>query len=263
MMVESFKRAGFTGPDVRYTLEEGDPFAAITRLGASREDYVILVHQDVRCDLGYSLQDLAGRLEELTQFDSTWAVAGNAGVTRNLTYVRHLSDLYGASFETKLPRKVVSLDENFLVLRTARGPRCSSALSGVHLYGSDVCLTGASDGSSSYVIDFRISHLGGTLHRAGVDRPSEQAFEDFWSPHYAFKIYIRASGTSVLSRYTIVRRMFGSRSRRIISRIAKKVGQVRRALAGRRETFPSRPVPTADSADRSPRSRGGRPDRVP
>src|SRR5690242_834042 len=75
VMRRTFEAAGFVEPVARYTVETGEPFSAITRLGQAPEPYVILVHQDVRCDQGHTLDDLLNRLEELTRIDPRWAVA--------------------------------------------------------------------------------------------------------------------------------------------------------------------------------------------
>ena len=155
-MRASFEQAGFVDPIARYTVESGEPYSAITRLGQSEEPYVILAHQDVLCDQGHTAADLQARLEELTTLDPLWAVAGNAGGVDRHRIVLHLTGVWCAG---SLPCKVATLDENLLVLRTERTPRCSSDLSGFHLYGADVCLNARRDGSKSYVIDFRVRHL--------------------------------------------------------------------------------------------------------
>jgi hypothetical protein len=156
-MRASFEQAGFVEPLARYTIETGEPFAAITRLGSAAEPYVILAHQDVLCDQGQTAADLDRLLGELTKLDDRWVVAGNAGgVDRHRTII-HVSDVW--SDPACLPCRVTTLDENLLILRTARRPHCSSGLSGWHLYGSDVCLHAEKSGSSCYVIDFRVTHL--------------------------------------------------------------------------------------------------------
>jgi predicted O-methyltransferase YrrM len=159
-MRASFEAAGFVEPVVRYTVESGDPYEAITRLGGSETPYVILVHQDVFADQGHDVVQLDAALDELTALDPSWAVAGNAGGAATGELIRHINDKWGAGWRQDLPQRVATLDENFLVLRTCRRPRCTPGLSGFHLYGADVCLNAAARGSSCYVVDFRVRHAG-------------------------------------------------------------------------------------------------------
>ena len=198
-MVESFSAAGFD----RFTpLRDGEPFSTITELGRSSDELVILCHQDVRLDQGDGARELAAVLDELTERDPRWAVAGNAGGTRRLALVRHLADPHGADWERGLPRRVTTLDENFLVLRTAQKPRCSPELAGFHLYGSDVCLHADQLGSSCYVVDFRLTHLsaGGT---AGFEA-AMLAFATHWRRRFLLR-YIRTPSRLVgLSRLPLL-----------------------------------------------------------
>jgi hypothetical protein len=183
----SFEAAGFAGPDTVYAIEHGDPYAAITRLGDAKEPYVVLAHQDVIADRGEGIDQLAAVLDTLTEHDPAWAIAGNAGIGFAGTIVRHVADKYGEDWRDDLPRPVRTLDENFLVLRTARRPHCSAGLQGFHLYGADACLNAARDGSSCYVVGFRVTHRGD-----GGMRGFEEAADRFgarWSdsgrrPHY-------------------------------------------------------------------------------
>ena len=158
-MRQSFEAAGFVEPLAHYTVETGDPYTAITRLGQADEPYVILVHQDVFCDQGFTASDLLARLEELTKLDDRWAIAGNSGGDSDHQLRLHLNHPDCQFRSTRLPHQVVTLDENMLILRTARRPHCSPELSGFHLYGADACLHAAQDGSTCYVIDFPVTHL--------------------------------------------------------------------------------------------------------
>jgi hypothetical protein len=208
-MRDSFERAGFTAPIAVFErATDASPYAAVSRLGQSAETpYVILCHQDVRCDLGHDASHLIEILNKLTKADPTWAVAGNAGGTTLLSLVRNLRDPHGDHRARELPRRVVSLDENLMILRTDRRPR-SSQLSTFHLYGTDVCLNVANDGGSAYVIDFRVTHLsGGGLD--GYDSALEH-FADYWRPRFAFK-YVRTTNSLLFfSRHRWIRRLFGN-----------------------------------------------------
>ena len=121
------------------------------------------------------------RLGELGQLDPTWAVAGNAGgrhageVFLHVTGVKHGEQRAGI-----LPKRVFTLDENFIVTRRDRRVALSADLSGFHLYGSDICMVADVLGYSSYVIDFHLKHLG-----SGGASPSflacREAFKEKWS----------------------------------------------------------------------------------
>jgi hypothetical protein len=219
-MRASFEAAGFVEPEARYTVEPGEPFEAITRLGAGPEPYVLLVHQDVTADQGHGIGELTRALEELTALDEAWAVAGNAGVGLDGATVRHIADPWGADWLGDLPRRVRVLDENFLVLRTARRPRCSPALSGFHLYGADVCLNAGLDGSSCYVVDFRLSHRSGGAPE-GADASLDR-FGAHWASLHRRPAYVSTTVWHVpVARSRVVRRVM--RHPRVV-RLLRRVG---------------------------------------
>jgi hypothetical protein len=226
VMRRSFEAAGFVDPIAIYTVEEGEPYSAITRLGSAPERYVILVHQDVRSDHGDTAADLATRLEDLTARDPSWAIAGNAGMTAKRSAVIHISDPHGVVWHRPLPKKVATLDENFLILRTARRPRCSRTLSGFHLYGTDGCLNAAADGSSAYVIDFRLTHLSGG-NETGYDE-SVRRFVLHWSRQFHAR-YVRTTyGLLFFSRWRILRATLGHPH--IVWRLQKRYAERDRQL---------------------------------
>ena len=205
-MRDSFEAAGFIPPLARYTVQTGNPYETITALGRARETYVILVHQDVRCDQGYGAADLLERLDALTRVDSNWAVAGNAGGSNKHELFRHLTDPNGSHRANGLPIEVVTLDENFLILRTARRPHCSKDLSGFHLYGSDVCLNAAREGSTTYVIDFLITHL--SAGKTDGLNETMRAFGSVWSRNVIVPRYVRTTvGVVALARPAPLRRL--------------------------------------------------------
>jgi hypothetical protein len=201
-MRASFEGAGFTRPVARYTVEEGEPYGAISRLGEAAEPYVVLVHQDVRCDLGDTATTLEQILEDLTLTDSNWAVAGNAG-GEGRDFVLHLNEHNGRWRARNLPTAVQSLDENLLILRTARRPRCTPGLSGFHLYGTDVCLNAAKEGSTCYVIPFLVTHLSNNSRLAGLNE-AKNLLAGHWSS--TKPRYLRVStGTLALARPRVLR----------------------------------------------------------
>jgi hypothetical protein len=167
-MRDSFARAGFDERIARFTgfdntqANEHDPFSVLSQVCTeTNERYVVLCHQDVRLDQGDGASQLISRLEELEQIDPRWAVAGNAGVDDTAHIVGRITDPHQELFSTGLPRRVITLDENLLIIRAATRLRCSDGAWGFHLYGTDICLVAQLAGSSCYTIDFHLTHLSG------------------------------------------------------------------------------------------------------
>lgn len=188
-----------------------DPYELISRIGSqANRPYAILTHQDVRVDRGVGASELVAVLERLDALDPRWIVAGNAGGAPDLHLIRRLRDPYGGGTHDRLPARVVSLDENFLVFNLRHRPRCSPGLEGFHFYGTDVCLNALHDGGTAYVIDFPVTHL--SCGRRGPSYDDAKArFLATWQPrmHFAF---VRAPTEIVfISRWALLRRLFGSR----------------------------------------------------
>lgn len=204
-MRESFAASGFESL-VSLRDDESDPYEAINRIGGG-DGYAVLCHQDVRLDQGAGLNELHAVIADLNARDPSWAVAGNAGVTPKMRVVRRLVDWCGNSTDDVLPARVVSLDENFLLLNCRQSPRCSPELSGFHLYGTDVCLNALADGATAYVIDFPVTHLG-SGHQGESYEEIKSRFLEVWNQRYRF-LYI---GTPVdvffISRFRLLRRVF-------------------------------------------------------
>lgn len=123
---------------------------------------MILCHQDVRlhdddCDV------LRARIAEVEGRDPHWGVLGNAGGSSFSEYALRISDPHGTDSRRggPFPAAVMSLDENFLVVRAAANLAVSRDIGGFHLYGTDLCLIAAILGYSAYVIDFHLQHLSG------------------------------------------------------------------------------------------------------
>lgn len=207
-MVRAFKQVGF-GPFVQLSDQDDDPYTAINRIG--RDAYAVLCHQDVRPN-NCRAAELFRRLEELDRIDPSWTVAGNAGVTRDFKVVRRLVDAFGGSTPNDWPIKVVSLDENFLVLN---GARCSPELSGFHMYGTDVCMYGP-----AYVIDFPLEHLGDKRFPSGDYRQVRDRFVERWQRHHTFRYLGTPIETLFLSRFWLVRKVFGSQV--ALNRVARR-----------------------------------------
>jgi hypothetical protein len=185
-MRTSFRSGGFDGDDCEYLYVDNSgsrqtcAFRGLdAMLSAARGAFVILCHQDVRL-LTDARRDLDARLAELDSLDSHWAIAGNAGGIAPGALAIRITDPHGANQHVgKLPVRVMSVDENFMVVRRAARIGFSADLTGFHFYGADLCLHADIAGYSAYVIDFHLAHLsGGTKSAAFVEM--EKAFRGKW-----------------------------------------------------------------------------------
>jgi hypothetical protein len=165
-MVEGFRRLGFTSADREFLYidnsasNQADAFSGYNRfLRQASGRYVILCHQDVM-GLEDGREKLDSLLAALSEKDSVWAVCGNAGVdVRGRRFIR-ITDPYAPDQSTgqPFPRKVMSLDENFIVVKSEANLALSRDLTGFHWYGSDLCLIADILGWTAYVIDFHLRH---------------------------------------------------------------------------------------------------------
>ncbi len=186
-MRASFEAGGFKG-DVEWLsidnskgTNQMDAYAGLNSvLSAAQGRYVILCHQDVLL-LSDDRAVLERRLEQLETDHPDWAVAGNAGGVVARRIVRRITDMHGEDQAVgQFPHRVVSLDENFLVVKRNTRVGFSADLSGFHFYGTDICLIADILGYSCWVIDFHLKHLG----RGAMGEPfarSEQAFRAKWT----------------------------------------------------------------------------------
>lgn len=165
-MLASFRAGGFDGPACEYLYIDNSTrngFAAYDGLNrlieAARGEFILLCHQDLRL-----IEDGAAKLDAvlaaLEMRDPTWAIAGNAGGTAIGRLAMRISDPHGDDRRIgSLPERVMSVDENFIVLKRAARLGLSRDLKGFHFYGADICLTADIMGYSAYVIDFHLRHL--------------------------------------------------------------------------------------------------------
>ncbi len=167
-MLDSFHRGGFTGDTTEYLYIDNtgpDQTCAYSGLNAilnaARGSYVVLCHQDVRL-FADDRETLELRLDELQSRDPMWALAGNAGGVAPGILALRISDPHGNDQNSgNLPSQVVSLDENFIVVKAASRVGFSADLTGFHFYGTDICLHAGLAGYTAYVIDFHLRHLSG------------------------------------------------------------------------------------------------------
>lgn len=231
-MCGSFSALGFTPADCEFLYIDNtgpaqtDAYSGLNALlNASRGEFVVLCHQDVRLiEDGHAALD--DRLESLSARDPDWAVAGNAGGVAPGVLALRISDPHGRNVRIgELPERVTSLDENFIVVKRDARIGFSHDLKGFHFYGADLCLHAAQMGYSAYVIDFHLEHLS-PGRKSDDFTACERAFHEKWaralSPHWLQTTcsLVRISGArggGLLNRFAakpfskIVRRLPGAR----------------------------------------------------
>ncbi|MGH1418542.1 MAG: hypothetical protein ACRBCJ_06760 [Hyphomicrobiaceae bacterium] len=176
-LVASFVANGFTENDCEYLFIDntGDNQTCAYRgldavLNSARGRHVILCHQDVIL-LDDNRAVLDAQLDNLTKNDPNWALAGNAGGVTPGQLALRITDPHGDDQHVcELPTRVMSLDENFIIVRSESRLGFSHDLSGFHFYGADICLHADVMGRTAYVIDFHLKHLSGGF--------KDQMFED-------------------------------------------------------------------------------------
>jgi hypothetical protein len=219
-MKSSFIAAGFSLDKCRYSLFDNsdgnrfDPYETFNVIKSSTtEPYIILCHQDVLIDRGDDFNRLVKLLDELDKYDSTWAIAGNAGVNSNYEVVANITDPCDTpKWLGELPQPVRSLDENFLVIKSNANIASSKDLKGFHFYGTDLCLSALINRQSCYVIDFHLTHL--SPGNASADFWKVQSeFHQKWCRDFIL-LYVKTNmGVEMcLSKYKILR-YIGSRKR--------------------------------------------------
>jgi hypothetical protein len=165
-MCSSFIDNGFTTDICEYLYVDNinqntfEAYAGLNRfLREAKGKYTILCHQDILLK-DHGIADLRARILEVGSRDPNWALLGNAGGTD--LYHTPMRITYGDGNESnqgRLPARVHSLDENFILVRKDTNVALSGDLQGFHLYGTDLCLIAECMGYNAYVIDFNLIHL--------------------------------------------------------------------------------------------------------
>lgn len=177
LMKESFINNSFTD-DTEYLIADNtgknifDAYTAIRRfLQDARGQYIIIVHQDVRCiDTADKLLTTLSNLEET---DHHWAICGNAGGYGYKNFYFNIENNGKVKKSDGLPRKVTSLDENLLIIKSDCHLTLSADINTFHFYGTDLCIIADMLGYHCYVIDFMVNHLStGNLENMEENRPS-------------------------------------------------------------------------------------------
>jgi Glycosyltransferase like family len=119
----------------------------------STNDLIVFVHQDIFLPETW-LQQLNLALDWLRCSDPRWGVAGSYGKTVDGSGWGHVYSsgrgIIGKPLEQPVP--VQTLDEIVLILRKSSGLRFDERIPHYHLYGSDICLSAAKRGMTSYAI---------------------------------------------------------------------------------------------------------------
>ena len=164
VMVNSYVQAGFTADICEFLYVDNsqgnkyDAFAGLNKLiDRASGEYLILSHQDV--ELVYDKEpELQQRIQGMNALDANWAVLANAGGADVKRIYRRISHPHDNLNQGPFPQKVISVDENFILLKKKAGLRFSTDLEGFHLYGTDICLVAEQKGYTCYVIDFHLLH---------------------------------------------------------------------------------------------------------
>jgi hypothetical protein len=176
--LRSFRSAGFVEPECEFlyidNTEENkyDAYSGVNKfLQVAKGDYIILCHQDLLLHKDKK-EKLDSVIDEMTDLDRDWALLGNAGGIVPGKKAYHLTEYTGDDEHLlhcgTFPSKVVSLDEDFIVVKKSAGLSVSNDLSGFHMYGTDLCMVADMLGYSAYVVDFHLWHLGGASTKAPV-----------------------------------------------------------------------------------------------
>ena len=216
-MRASFATAGFDDICCRFSVFDNrngnthEAYGTFNRIMEETEEpYIIYCHQDILLDRGHGYMKLLEIVRQLEKDDPAWAVLGNAGVTEDHKLVLQVYDPFCHNLEKDInPTKVCSLDENFLIIKTTSGLRCSAELHGFHLYATDLCLQAASAQRSCYVISFYLTHLSKGQIDANF-RIAQKRFQQQWSQQFRFRYVGTTCAQIFLSRNPVVQFLFSS-----------------------------------------------------
>ena len=239
-MRASFQARGFDHGTTEYLYidntgsEQTDAYRGLNlMIEAARAPHVILCHQDVRL-IDDGMTALEERLRDLETRDPSWALAGNAGGIAPGLLALRITDPHGANQRScPLPQQVITLDENFIVMKRAARIGCSADLSGFHLYGPDLCLNADVAGYTAYVIDFHLHHLSAG-NKSAAFHDCERAFREKW--HRALR------PRWLQSTCTLLRLSGSTLDHRLSSHLQAPLASILRRTPFRRSTAPLTPA---------------------
>lgn len=216
-MKKSFVAAGFDDTNCRYTVFDNttgnhhEPYRTFDLISReTQEPYIIFCHQDVVMNQGPGFDDLQRVIEDMNNRHPKWAVLGNAGVCERMLVVRRLTDPYGSETEADvLPKQVISIDENFMVIKTSVRLQTSPPLNGFHFYGPDICLHAMRKGYKCFVIDFHLTHLSSGNYDDEFYRIRRE-FQSYWQKRFRFCYYRTVTGTMFLSKSSFLNKVFNT-----------------------------------------------------
>jgi len=127
-------------------------------LTCAKGQYVIICHQDILFKFD-NRETLDNCIKDLSAKDPRWAILGNAGIGLDYKSNVRMSDPTGDNISRgDFPVKVMSLDENFLVINAQYRLSVASDIGGFHMYGPELCLNAYDMGYSCYAVDFHLLH---------------------------------------------------------------------------------------------------------
>ena len=188
-MRASMELAGYSESTCRFTLfdnsqsNQHEPFEVLRLLEHDGDEpFIVLCHQDLLFSDSSSFTVLKAQITLLNERFPDWALAGTAGISWRGFPVMHLDDPYGSHRDANPPRQVISLDENFLLLRRDRFIRPSPGLTGFHFYGTDLVLRALQQRRRAYVIQLPIRHLSAGVTSGKIYKDSRTAMMQTWRP---------------------------------------------------------------------------------
>lgn len=206
-MVESFTKAGFTETDCEYIFADNsshndfEAYGGINRfLREAQGEFVIICHQDVLISID-TRKNLEQQIDIVNKIDPNWGVLGNAGVNDMFNTSMVITEAGTYRRKGSLPSKVLSLDENFLLLKASSNLAVSGNLKGFHMYGTDLCLVAECLGYTAFAIDFHIVHKStGAVNESFyfLSRELQAKYSEFFRGRYIrttiTRFYISSNG---------------------------------------------------------------------
>lgn len=125
--------------------------------------YIIICHQDI--EIIDPLNVLQKKLKEIEEIDKNWSLISNAGGYHKFHTCYFISyPNVGLKKRGRLPQRIESADENFLLINSDACLSISNNLKGFHFYGTDLCLISSLLGYSCWAINYNVLHKSKGKH---------------------------------------------------------------------------------------------------